>query len=77
MTFPKPLMSIPELMEMGFARKDLTRYFNKPGQRYAWRKNPANVRGSIVFDTELFAKELERQKDIQAKARERSVGVAI
>lgn len=74
MTFPKEIMTLPELMEMGFTRKDLTRYFHKPGQKYAWRKNSAsNVRGHIIFDTEIFNKELEREKEIQARVRERRV----
>lgn len=76
MTFPKQIMTIPELMEMGFTRKDLQRYYRKPGQRYAWRKNPASHRnGHIVFDTELLEKELEKEKDVQAKARERRTGI--
>lgn len=77
MTFPKAIMTVPELMQMGFTRKDLTRYFNKPGQKYAWRKNPAsNVRGCIIFDTELFNKELERQKEMQSRARDRRTSIA-
>ncbi|GAA0267547.1 hypothetical protein GCM10008922_27920 [Faecalicatena contorta] len=71
MTFPKQIMTIPELMEMGFSRRELERYFRLPGQKYAWRKNPAaNVRGHIRFDTELFEKHLEKEKNMQAKARQ-------
>ena len=71
MTFTKPIMTIPELMKLGFSRKDLERYFRLPGQKFAWRKNPlANVRGHIVFDTELFEKHLEKEKSMQAKARQ-------
>ena len=72
MTFAKQIMTIPELMEMGWKRKDLEAYYRKNGQRYAWRKNSkSNVRGHIIFDTELFGQEIEKEKEIQAKARER------
>ena len=72
MTFEKQIMSIPELMKMGWTRKDLESYYRKKGQRYAWRKNSeSNVRGHIVFDTELFGQAIEREKEIQAKVRER------
>ena len=73
-TFEKQLMSIPELMEMGWTRKDLESYYRKKGQRYAWRKNSkSNVRGRIIFDTELFGQAIEREKEIQAKVRERRI----
>ena len=71
MTFSKQIMTIPELMEMGWKRKDLEAYYRKNGQRYAWRKNSkSSVRGHIIFDTELFGQEIEREKEMQAKVRE-------
>ena len=74
MTFAKQIMTIPELMEMGWKRKDLEAYYRKNGQRYAWRKNSkSNVRGHIIFDTELFGQEIEREKEMQAKVRERRI----
>ena len=74
MTFAKQIMTIPELMEMGWKRKDLEAYYRKNGQRYAWRKNSkSNVRGHIIFDTELFGQEIEREKERQAKVRERRI----
>ena len=74
MTFSKQIMTIPELMEMGWKRKDLEAYYRKNGQRYAWRKNSkSNVRGHIIFDTELFGQEIEREKEMQAKVRERRI----
>ena len=74
MTFSKQIMTIPELMEMGWKRKDLEAYYRKNGQRYAWRKNSkSNVRGHIIFDTELFGQEIEKEKEIQAKVRERRI----
>ena len=74
MTFSKQIMTIPELMEMGWKRKDLEAYYHKNGQRYAWRKNSkSNVRGHIIFDTELFGQAIEREKEMQAKVRERRI----
>ena len=74
MTFSKQIMTIPELMEMGWKRKDLEAYYRKNGQRYAWRKNSkSNVRGHIIFDTELFGQAIEREKDMQAKVSERRI----
>lgn len=53
MQYPKKIMSISELIEMGFSRYDLYAYYHRRGQSYA-RKSPGN--GKIMFDTEKFEK---------------------
>ena len=74
MTFPKQLMTIPELIKMGFTRRELENRYHEKGQNYAWRRNSkSSVRGHIVFDTELFKQALDEEKEMQAKARERRV----
>lgn len=56
MTYPKPVMSKPELMQMGFPRTLMDRAFRERGQKMAWRINPKNNRSTILFDTEEFEK---------------------
>ena len=74
MKFPKQLMSIPELMKMGFTRRELENRYHTKGQRYAWRRNTkSSVRGHIVFDTELFGQEIEAEKEMQSRVRERRI----
>ncbi|WP_333813707.1 hypothetical protein [Muricomes intestini] len=74
MTFPKQLMTIPELIKMGFTRRELENRYHEKGQDYAWRRNSkSSVRGHIVFDTELFGQEIEAEKEMQSRVRERRI----
>lgn len=51
MNYPKPLMSITELREMGFGKEDLNRMVHIPGQNFA-RKTTGG--GKWMIDTEAF-----------------------
>ncbi len=56
MTYPKAVMRITELEEMGFPREFLEYCYRKKGQDFAWKVNPAKPNSPIVFDTEIFDK---------------------
>lgn len=51
MTYPKPIMSLAELRQMGFSREYLLQMCHRRGQKYATQlcKN-----GKFIIDTEKF-----------------------
>jgi len=53
MIYPKPLMSITELCELGFSRDELNRDVHAKGQRFA-TKTPGG--GKWRIDTEEYEK---------------------
>lgn len=65
MEYPKPIMSRPELLRMGFSRLTLDRAYHSKGNNFAWKKDPAKPRSHIMFDTVEFEK--WRQKEIKAQ----------
>lgn len=51
MRYPKPIMSITELSEMGFNARLLHNYCHVAGQQFAFKTSP---RGKWLIDTERF-----------------------
>lgn len=61
MTYPKAVMTIPELIAMGFPEKWLLMVFRMQGRRaIAWKRGTA-TNSPILFDTE----ELEKYRKSQ------------
>ena len=56
MKYPKPVMRITELIEMGFSYPSLRRAYGSPGQRFATKINPLKNNSAFLFDTEEFEK---------------------
>lgn len=56
MQYPKPIMSITELTEMGFSRDYLYNMVRRNGQKFCTRKSNKR-RSHFMIDTELFEKE--------------------
>ena len=56
MKYPKPVMRITELIEMGFSYPYLRRAYGSPGQRFATKINPLKNNSAFLFDTEEFEK---------------------
>lgn len=52
MEYPKPIMKLSELKEMGFPEEYLMRIFRTKGQTIARQINPAVRNSPIFFDTE-------------------------
>lgn len=72
MKYPKPVMRITELIEMGFSYPYLRRAYGSPGQRFATKINPLKNNSAFLFDTEEFEKwrvqDIENQmKGLQRK----------
>lgn len=59
MQYPKPIMTIQELKELGFTDGYLRQMAHRRGQKYATRQSQSK-KSTILFDTEKFEK--ERQK---------------
>lgn len=56
MTYPKKIMKISELVELGFSATELRSDFRIPGQTFAWKMNPYKSNSHLVFDTEEYEK---------------------
>ena len=55
MQYPKPVMKISELQEMGFTKDWLMFVFRQRNQTIAWKITPAK-NSAILFDTEALEK---------------------
>lgn len=49
--YPKPVMKVYELMELGLAREFLIQAFHSPKQNFAWKMNPMAKNSPILFET--------------------------
>lgn len=74
MKYPKKLMNRKELIEFGFPVGYLNRAFATPGQRFAFRENPANRTSPILFETDGFEQWRQEDMAMQEKARKRRCG---
>lgn len=57
MEYPKKIMSISELIELGYTRNMLRDFVHIPGQRFAFKTQGG---GKWMFDVEAFEKFLKR-----------------
>lgn len=56
MKYPKPVMKLSELTEMGFPEGMLLNAYRMKGQTFAQKMTPGKGTSPIVFDTEEFEK---------------------
>jgi hypothetical protein len=56
MQYPKPIMSVTELTELGFTRNYLYQMSRRKGQKYC-TKVSNNGKSKLIFDTDKFEKE--------------------
>lgn len=71
MKFPKPIMKMGELMEMGFPEEMLRRAYGDRNQNFAAKMNPAKSNSPIVYDTEGFGAWWNNQIKTQVKGMNR------
>lgn len=63
MQYPKPIMKITEMAELGFPVWYLRTCYWTKGQTFAVKANPKNKNSPILFDTEKFEKwRLQQEK---------------
>ena len=56
MEYPKKVMRMTELAELGFPKEFLMRAYRVRGQTFAQKINPTKSNSAIMFDTENFEK---------------------
>ena len=56
MEYPKPIMKMSELKEMGFPEEFLNVAYLSKGQQFAQKINPFKKNSPIMFDTAEFEK---------------------
>lgn len=54
--YPKPIMRLSALMEMGFPEEMLMNAYRTKGQTFAQKMTPGKKKSPIIFDTEEFEK---------------------
>ena len=69
MEYPKQIMRMRELIEMGVPEETLQAAYRMPGQTFARKSNPLKKNSPIVFDTKGLEKWWERMENAQRKAR--------
>lgn len=73
--YPKPIMRINELQELGFTKEYLKNVFADPNQDFAWKMDMTKKNSTILFDTVGFEKYRQNQVAMQQKARKHRVAI--
>ncbi len=68
MEYPKPIMKLRELTDMGFPEEYLLRAYRHPGQRFAGKVNPSKRNSPIIIDTQAFEKYRIKQIETENKS---------
>ncbi|MDE6052487.1 MAG: hypothetical protein K2G55_01715 [Lachnospiraceae bacterium] len=63
--YPKRIMRLSELIKLGYTREYLMKQYRIKGQRFAKKQNPALRNSPIIFDTELFEQQQQRQQAME------------
>ena len=69
MEFPRRIMKISELCEMGFPKEMLMEIFRNPRQNFARKMNPLRRNSHIIFETEGLNNVLNEDIKLQGKGR--------
>lgn len=56
MQYPKAIMTLKEMRELGFTEASLLRARMEPGQTFAFKANPLSRTSPLLFETEGFEK---------------------
>lgn len=63
--YPKRIMRLNELVEMGYSKEYLMKQYRTKGQKFARKQDPTRRSSPIIFDTELFEKQQRRQQELE------------
>ena len=69
--YPKQIMRMSELMDLGFPEEYLLYAYRHPSQRFAGKMNPTKRNSPIIFDTEAFEAWRIKQIEMESKSMER------
>lgn len=63
--YPKKIMRLSELVKLGYTKEYLMKQYRTKGQKFAKKQDPTRRNSPIIFDTELFEKQQQRQQEIE------------
>lgn len=73
MKYPRQIMKISDLEQMGFPKEYLLRAYHSRGQTFATKMNPAKPNSPIIFNTEGFDRWMQQEIKAQRAAERRAV----
>lgn len=73
MKYPRQIMKISDLEQMGFPKEYLLRAYHSRGQTFATKMNPAKPNSPIIFNTEGFDQWMQQEIKAQQAAERRAV----
>lgn len=73
MKYPRQIMKISDLEQMGFPKEYLLRAYHSRGQTFATKMNPAKPNSPIIFNTEGFDQWMQQEIKAQQVAERRAV----
>ena len=73
MKYPRQIMKISDLEQMGFPKDYLLRAYHSRGQTFATKMNPAKPNSPIIFNTEGFDQWMQKEIKAQQAAERRAV----
>lgn len=73
MKYPRQIMKISDLEQMGFPKEYLLRAYHSRGQTFATKMNPAKRNSPVIFDTEGFDQWMQQEIKAQQAAERRAV----
>lgn len=73
MKYPRQIMKISDLEQMGFPKEYLLRAYHSRGQTFATKMNPAKRNSPVIFDTEGFDQWMQQEIKAQQAMGRRAV----
>lgn len=72
MKYPRQIMKISDLEQMGFPKEYLLRAYHSRGQTFATKMNPAKPNSPIIFNTEGLDQWMQQEIKSQQSAKRRA-----
>ena len=73
MKYPRQIMKISDLEQMGFPKEYLLRAYRSRGQTFATKMNPSKRNSPIIFNVEGFDQWMQQEIKAQQAAERRAV----
>lgn len=68
MVYPKPIMRLKQLKEMGIPESVLLRIYRTRGQKVAKKISPGKRNSPLIFDTAELDKALREEREIENRS---------
>ena len=73
MKYPRQIMKISDLEQMGFPKEYILRAYHSRGQTFATKMNPAKRNSPIIFNVEGFDQWMQQEIKAQQSTERRAV----